>query len=70
VVRETKNIDMDKIVAAILTTGRLATVGGQTPKDYVHEYQHFLQLLKSPANIDDVDYARGVSETLGKGRKC
>jgi hypothetical protein len=70
VVRETKNIDMDKIVAAILTAGRLATVGGQTPKDYVQEYQHFLQLLKSPANVDNDDYARGVSETLAKGRKC
>jgi hypothetical protein len=70
VVREIKNIDMDKIVAAILTTGRLATVGGQTPKDYVQEYHRFLQLLKCPANIDDDDYARGVRETLGKGQKC
>ena len=69
-VRETKNIDMDKIVAAILTTGRLATVGGQAPKDYVQEYQHFLQLLKSPANFDNDEYPSGVSDTLAKGRKC
>jgi hypothetical protein len=70
VARETENIDMDKIVAAILTAGRLATVGGQTPKDYVQEYQRFLRILKSPANIDDDEYSSGVSDTLAKGRKC
>ena len=70
VARETENIDMDKIVAAILTAGRLATVGGQTPKDYIQEYQNFLRILKSPANIDDDEYASGVSDTLAKGRKC